>query len=286
MIVLLGALEEELSGLVEKLVITKEYTIGSCYIREACLAGTELVVARSGYGRERVETAVHNLRDRYEMDALISWGFAGSITSDLKSGGIVVCSEAHVLDNGEALRYYLEEPAPADQERLADAELQENLQIPMKTEPIACDAALVEIGLTAGSQSGFQCISGPTLTIGRILGNPKHKKYLGQRHPAIAVDMEAYWIGSFAQMHNVPFLSVRAISDGVRDWIPDLQQFVNESGAIETSEVVRYALARPNRLRALMRIGGTIRRASRNLVWFGMASLPKIGVELTERKRG
>lgn len=257
MIALLATLDQEIMRLREKLVDSKPGKRHFCW--EGRIGGTEMVIARTGFGRKRVEAAANDLRKSYDIDALLSMGFAGSLVADLRPGDVVVCTDAYSL---EALQ---------------------NLESPSQTEAIVCDSDLVELAANVAIREAIRCKKGGTLTVPGIIQEPKQKECLGRRYPAIEVEMEAYWLGRIAKEMNTPFLAVRSISDRMRDWVPDLQPFINDVGEVDTVKVIGYVLTNPRRMGSMITLGQNIQLASRNLTRFALALLPEIGAKLAHQ---
>jgi adenosylhomocysteine nucleosidase len=57
---------------------------------------------------------------------------------------------------------------------------------------------------------------GRVLTVPSLVSSPEEKRNLGQRHEALAVDMEAVAVARLGGKQGIPFGCVRAVSDDVR----------------------------------------------------------------------
>jgi nucleoside phosphorylase len=57
---------------------------------------------------------------------------------------------------------------------------------------------------------------GRLLTAATLVGDPEEKARLGQKHQAVAIDMESATVAELCRKRDVPFACVRAISDDVR----------------------------------------------------------------------
>lgn len=251
MIAVVGALKDEIAGLRDKLAVRSWHPVGSCHIWEGQIEGAPVVVARVGPGRERVEFAASYLMERYPLSGILSWGFGGGLVTEVRSGQVVICSRAILSEDG-----------PADGQLLnADAELfQRAMQVARDIRVSARD--------------------GVALTVPRIISEPEEKAELGRRYAASVAEMEAYWVGQVAAAHGIPFLAVRAISDELKDWMPDVHRFVNAAGAVQAKRAMQYLAANPDKSPALMRLGMNVRRASNNLTKFGIAFLPAVSSEV------
>lgn len=125
--------------------------------------------------------------------------------------------------------------------------------------------------------SGVPVRRGTLLTIDRILTHSDAKRALALRTQAIAVDMETAGAVQAAEAVGVPWLAVRAITDGVADDMPfDFNALADADGNVDPRRVIRAALCRPWKIPALLRLGTNSWRAARNLAVFVEALLRQI----------
>jgi adenosylhomocysteine nucleosidase len=61
---------------------------------------------------------------------------------------------------------------------------------------------------------------GRVLTAGRIVGRPAEKRALGERHQALAVDLESFAVAQVCRRHGVPLLVIRIATDALEDQLP------------------------------------------------------------------
>ncbi len=88
------------------------------------------------------------------------------------------------------------------------------------------------------------------------------KQILARRFLAQAVDMEAYAVADVAQLHRVPFLAVKAISDEVEFALPPLGKFLSDDGRFQTASFLAYVAIRPWLWPGVVALGSNGRRAS------------------------
>lgn len=80
---------------------------------------------------------------------------------------------------------------------------------------------------------------GRLLTADRIIRLPEEKRTLGEKHEALAVDMETYAVAEVCRRRHVPFLAVRIISDTADETLPpDIDRLMQ---ATQSSSVARTA---------------------------------------------
>ncbi len=101
MLAIVGALDEEVSGVRRQMTITETRTHPSIFAGE--YRNKKVVLARSGVGRERVERAVRAVFERYAVTAVVSLGFGGALNSTLSGGEIIVSTTLKCPDSSECL---------------------------------------------------------------------------------------------------------------------------------------------------------------------------------------
>jgi adenosylhomocysteine nucleosidase len=90
------------------------------------------------------------------------------------------------------------------------------------------------------------------------------KQQLAKSYGAHAVDMEAAAIALAAQVHNLPFLAVKAISDDLDFELPGMSSFIR-SGQFETTRFVLHIALRPWLWLRVVRLARNTQIASENL---------------------
>jgi adenosylhomocysteine nucleosidase len=91
------------------------------------------------------------------------------------------------------------------------------------------------------------------------------KRPLAERYQAVLVDMEAATVARLARAHGIPFLCVKAISDGYLDILPDFNRFLDREGQLRIPAFVAHSLLRPRYWAPLARLGLNTRQAAQNL---------------------
>ena len=102
----------------------------------------------------------------------------------------------------------------------------------------------------------------------RLVCETEAKRTLGDEFDADVVDMESYWIASVASEKNIPFLSVRTISDTVRDSLPPFDQIIDSDGKWRWQRAISYLPSHPKQLATLFVLYRNTRRARANLTCF------------------
>jgi adenosylhomocysteine nucleosidase len=103
------------------------------------------------------------------------------------------------------------------------------------------------------------------------------KRPLAERYQAILVDMEAATVARVARAHGIPFLCIKAVSDGYTDVLPDFNRFLNPQGQLRLAVFVAYAAAHPRYWAPLVRLGANSRAAARGMAAYLTACLARDG---------
>lgn len=99
------------------------------------------------------------------------------------------------------------------------------------------------------------------------------KRQLAKSYGAHLVDMEGVSVARAAQVHNLPFLAVKAVSDEVDFEIADLNRFIR-GGQFATGLLVLYLLPRPWLWLKMLRLARNTQLASHNLcAWLRESAL-------------
>lgn len=106
---------------------------------------------------------------------------------------------------------------------------------------------------------------GRLVTAPRIAGTAEQKRELGQRHGALAVDMESALVARQCSRHRVPFGCVRAISDDVSTSFSSRLLSLLGPGKYSMSKIVLASLMSPHLAGELWRLAQCTRKASRQL---------------------
>jgi adenosylhomocysteine nucleosidase len=100
------------------------------------------------------------------------------------------------------------------------------------------------IDVKDGSRVETRAGTGTLLTISGIAGANQKAKYLNEYGPA-AIDMEAAAVARAAQLHSVPFIAVKAISDEHDFDVPPMDGFVSPDGKFHTAAFAVFIAIRP-----------------------------------------
>lgn len=199
---IIGAMEEEIALLKEKMEIEVIVKKASMEFYQGTLNGREIVVVRSGIGKVNAGLCAQILVDVFNVSRLINTGIAGSLKAEINIGDIVISSDAlhHDMDarnfgyaRGEIPRMNTIS-FPADPELISIA----------KT---ACEKVNPEIGVFVGR----------IVTGDQFIAERSVKDEIASWTEGYCTEMEGAAIAQAAYLNHVPFVIVRAISDKADD---------------------------------------------------------------------
>lgn len=174
----------------------------------------DVVIAATGEGSRKAARAANRLCADYRPELVVGAGVAGALTEDLGVGDIFVARR--VLDSaGEA-------PPPDPR-------------------------------LTARASAMPGTRSGTLISVERPLVTASEKAACGANVDApAAVDMESAAWARTAAAHGIPYVVIRAVSDGARDELPGyLSRCMDRNGGIRRWQVALHALAQPSTIKVL-----------------------------------
>ncbi len=247
MYLILAALGRELSSLEKMLLQSCRVVKDKTPVVEGRLGQARVALAQVGIGRQRSKESAARLMLQYAPAAVISLGFAGAVTPELRAGDLLVCPNVYRFDQTVGNRgSQIGATIPSDR-RLLDAAREA-----LATEPILH-------------------YSGDLLTVEEEVGSPAFKGWISSTFPVKAVDMESYWVGEVALSKHVPFLAVRAISDTLNDGLPQYNKFMGPEGEVRPLQAVSYFLTKPHQISLAARLAQNARHASHSLSIFATA---------------
>jgi len=106
-----------------------------------------------------------------------------------------------------------------------------------------------------------------------VVADLNQKRRLAKSYGAHVVDMEGASVARAAQIHNLPFLAIKAISDDVDFELVEVDRFIRD-GQFETKLFVLFLLPRPWLWLKMIRLARNTQLASHNLcAWLRESAL-------------
>lgn len=245
-VALVGAMKVEVDGLRKQMSVERSVALRGWSLHQGRLAGRELLLLQTGPGRRQVEEALEYLLPRHPVGGIVSFGFAGALTEDLKAGDLVPCSLLHRGDDpgGDGC-------CSSDPRMLALAK-----------RVLGADGSAVRLGTV--------------VTVDRLVRSREERAALRESCGATVVDMESCWVATQALAWGIPFLAVRAVSDTPADALPPLDRLLGPDGRWLWSRASAHFLAHPGDLAKMPGVYLNSRRAASNLTRLLGALIPEL----------
>ena len=206
---IIGAMDSEVSLLREAMNITRETVKAGMIFTEGKLGGNEAVIAKCGMGKVNAGVCTQILIDTFGATHIINTGVAGALNDSLNIGDIVVSVDA-VQDDFDVTHIGFRAG-----------------EIPY-TGKIAFEA---DGALRAEAVGAVHAVApGVNVIEGRICsGDQFHSKReifdaIISAFKGDCIEMEAGAIGQVCCLNDIPFVSVRAISDKIGTPVEDYKK--------------------------------------------------------------
>ncbi|GAA4074131.1 5'-methylthioadenosine/S-adenosylhomocysteine nucleosidase [Amphibacillus indicireducens] len=197
MIGIIGAMDQEVALLLEKMDVQTRETIANCLFIKGTLQGKEIVLLKSGIGKVNAAMATTILHEKYQPTAVINTGSAGGLDSSLSIGDIVISDRVvhHDVDATAFDYHYGQVPG-----------------MPFYYESDPKLIQIVEATIQAIDQVG--CKQGLIATGDSFVQKPEAVSKIKANFPdVIAAEMEAVAIAQVCHQYQTPFVVIRALSD-------------------------------------------------------------------------
>lgn len=196
-IAIIGAMEEEVIILRNKLENTKQDVIAGSQFTEGTYKGIEVVLLKSGIGKVNAALSTTLLLDRYKPDYVINTGSAGGFHEALNVGDVVISTEVRHHDVDVTAFGY------------------EYGQVPGLPAAYKADPGLLEIAVKKAEEiNDIQVVKGLIATGDSFMNDPVRVDYIRTKFQDLfAVEMEAAAIAQVCHQFETPFVVIRALSD-------------------------------------------------------------------------
>ncbi len=200
MIGIIGAMDMEVAQLRERMQNPVSETVSGIEFIRGTLEGQPAVVARCGVGKVFAALCAQTMILKYAPDCIINTGVGGTLTSALSIGDVAVSSTV--------VQYDMDTSPLGDPVGLVSG---------INIIHFPADEALRQSAVAVLSDMGINHCTGTIATGDRFLCDPVVKAQLNRDFGAIACEMEGGAIAHVCYVNDVPFLILRAISDGADD---------------------------------------------------------------------
>ncbi len=223
-IAILSALHEEMAP-IRKLLADRRITkSGEGTYFTGVLSGRPVALVQTGMGIRASRGAADWIIRATAPRLILAIGFAGGLRDEFQTGDLVLADEVF-------------EPPPPEGEgpRIWEA-----------------DGELVEIARSINVE-GIRPVRGRLVTVRKVIPTAARKRDLGERHDAMAVDMESSGIARAANVHDVRVVYARVIVDDVNCDLPlDFTGLLNPQGRARPLRMLGALLRRPGAIKGFL----------------------------------
>ena len=238
LICILGALRDEINLIRRQMTIDGQFKIGLSDAWTGSWEGVRIILVRTGIGKGFALSALEKVLNRVNPSLILSIGYAGGLDPKLKVGDVVLAD--HVLEINKAFTEV------------------GNYPIDLKHLQLLEESYPNKIGVHRGK----------LITVDRVVDDSAVKQELGSRYNALAVDMETAVLIAHATKKKIPFLSVRVLSDTVKQSLVNVSSFIGDDGEVSKLKAGWYIITHPPTLKNFMSLRRQSQQATRNMTEF------------------
>ena len=196
MIGIIGAMSVEVAELKAKVTdAKKEIVFGTEYV-SGKLCGKDVVIAQCGVGKVFAATCASTMILKYNVNAVINTGVAGTLVSCLNILDFAVSSFV--------VQHDMDTTATGDVPGLLSG---------INMVEIPASRRLSSLALNTVLDQGTACARGIIASGDQFISNAERKAYIRNTFSAIACEMEGAAIGHACYIGGVEFVVIRCISD-------------------------------------------------------------------------
>lgn len=194
---IIGAMEEEVVILRDKLTNLQQEVIAGCEFNIGTLNGVDIILLRSGIGKVNAAMATTILLEKYAPTYVINTGSAGGFNPELNIGDIVISTEVRHHDVDVTIFNY------------------EYGQVPGLPAAFTADETLIQIAEDCAQQfDGVQVVKGLIATGDSFMNDADRVAFVQEKFPNLqAAEMEGAAIAQVAHQFATPFVVIRSLSD-------------------------------------------------------------------------
>lgn len=230
-VAIIGAMDEEVSILREKIENRQETTIAGSVFYTGSLNGYDVILLKSGIGKVNAAISTTILLMQFKPDYVVNTGSAGGHLNTLNVGDIVISSEVRHHDVDVTAFDY------------------EYGQVPGLPAAFKADEKLIELAeKSAEGITDIQVVTGLIATGDSFMNDPERVSFVSQKFGDLyAVEMEAAAVAQVCHQFEVPFVVIRALSDiAGKESNVSFDQFL-ETAAVNSSNVVEKMVEQINK---------------------------------------
>lgn len=209
------AMLEEIQPIRDLLQVETIQTIGHIKIEKAQYKGEDIYLVESGIGKANAAQGASLAIDRYQPRTVLNFGVVGSLVDSLGLGDLLI---------GDDFIYHDADETAFGSPYGRIPRMPVSYPIDPKLEPI--------LDQLLQAESDFHLEKGQVLTSDSFTDDPKRIQWIKDTFPEGKVlEMEATAIAQVAYTHDVPFLSIKTISDEAGEMGPEEYERTKDQAA-------------------------------------------------------
>lgn len=198
MLGIIGAMEIEVETLKKNMSAPQITSMAGMDFYKGQIENKDVVVVKSGIGKVNAAICTQILVDKFNVDAVVNTGVAGSLNNDINICDIVlsICAVQHDMDVS---------PLGYEPGVIPD----------METSLFEADRKLIDLAKNSIKEAGLDVnvFEGKVVSGDQFIATPEKKDFLKNTFNGDCAEMEGAAIAHAASLNNVPFIVIRAISD-------------------------------------------------------------------------
>ncbi|GEL06789.1 5'-methylthioadenosine/S-adenosylhomocysteine nucleosidase [Salisediminibacterium halotolerans] len=228
----IGAMEEEVEMLREKMDKLDRAVIAGCEFHLGKLEGVEVILAKSGIGKVNAAISTTLMNQLYHPDYIINTGSAGGLNPELEVGDVVVSTEVRYNDVDATVFGY------------------EYGQVPRMPAFYPPDERLISIAAESAEAAGIPAAKGLIISGDSFMSNHDRVEQLKKTfNKPYCAEMEAGAIAHVCHQFQCPFVVIRSLSDiAGRDAKMSYDEFL-EDASVNSANMVLIMLEELRKLR-------------------------------------
>jgi adenosylhomocysteine nucleosidase len=226
-IAIIGAMEEEVTLLREKIEDKTQEVIAGCEYTSGKMSGVDVVLLRSGIGKVNAALSTAILLERYKPDYVINTGSAGGFNPQLNVGDVVISTEVRHHDVDVTVFGY------------------EYGQVPQLPPAFEANSRLIQVAEECAKEiKDIQVVRGLIATGDSFMNDPVRVEFIRDKFTDLqAVEMEAAAIAQVSYQFGTPFVVIRSLSDiAGKESDVSFDQFL-EKAALHSADLVMKIVA-------------------------------------------
>ncbi|QHK39045.1 5'-methylthioadenosine/S-adenosylhomocysteine nucleosidase [Staphylococcus aureus] len=221
MIGIIGAMEEEVTILKNKLTQLSEISVAHVKFYTGILKDREVVITQSGIGKVNAAISTTLLINKFKPGIIINTGSAGALDESLNVGDVLISDDVKYHDADATAFGY------------------EYGQVPQMPVAFQSSKPLIEKVSQVVQQQQLTAKVGLIVSGDSFIGSVEQRQKIKKAFPnAMAVEMEATAIAQTCYQFNVPFVVVRAVSDLANGEAEMSFEAFLEKAAVSSSQTV------------------------------------------------